>query len=48
MLVAAACIEAFWSSHHELPLKLRYGAGAAGWALLACYFIFAGRERKGR
>jgi uncharacterized membrane protein SpoIIM required for sporulation len=43
MLVLAAVIEAFWSSRHQLPQPLRYGAGAAGWALLFCYFLFSGR-----
>ena len=47
MLVIAAAIEAFWSSRHELPIALRYGAGFAGWALVLFYFIFAGRERNG-
>jgi uncharacterized membrane protein SpoIIM required for sporulation len=45
MLVVAAAIEAFWSSRHELPVNLRYGAGVAGWILLALYFAFAGRRR---
>ena len=48
MLVVAACIEAFWSSRHELSSYLRYGVGAAGWALVILYFIFAGREWKDR
>ncbi|MCL2069579.1 MAG: stage II sporulation protein M [Treponema sp.] len=43
MLVLAACIEAFWSSRHEFPPALRYGAGAAGWVLLVLYFVFTGR-----
>jgi uncharacterized membrane protein SpoIIM required for sporulation len=42
MLVIAAVLEAFWSSRHELPLPLRYGAGAAFWILLLLYFLFAG------
>ncbi|MCL2382295.1 MAG: stage II sporulation protein M [Treponema sp.] len=46
MLVLAAAIEAFWSSRHELPLALRYGAGAAGWVFVIFYFALAGRERK--
>ena len=46
MLVLAACIEAFWSSRHELPLSLRYGAGAALWALVIFYFVFAGRGKR--
>ena len=46
MLVVAACIEAFWSSRHQFPAALRYGAGAAGWVFLILYFVFAGREQK--
>jgi uncharacterized membrane protein SpoIIM required for sporulation len=45
MLVAAAIIEAFWSSRHEFPLPLRIGAGAGIWILLLLYFLFAGRRR---
>jgi len=45
MLVVAASIEAFWSSHHEFPPALRYGAGAAGWVFVIFYFVFAGRGR---
>jgi uncharacterized membrane protein SpoIIM required for sporulation len=48
MLVAAACIEAFWSSRHEFPPALRYGAGAAGWALVIVFFLFAGRKKHER
>ena len=48
MLVLAAVVEAFWSSRHEFPIALRYGAGAAGWLLVLLYFAFAGRERKQR
>ena len=44
MLIVAACIEAFWSSHHEFPPALRYGAGIAAWALVIIYFVFAGRR----
>jgi uncharacterized membrane protein SpoIIM required for sporulation len=46
MLVIAAAIEAFWSSRHEFPLTLRYGAGAFCWLLVIFYFLFAGREKK--
>ena len=46
MLVAAAAIEAFWSSRHEFSLALRYGSGAALWLFVIFYFAFAGRERK--
>jgi uncharacterized membrane protein SpoIIM required for sporulation len=45
MLLVAACIEAFWSSRHELPPVTRYTAGITGWVLVIFYFIFAGRER---
>ena len=46
MLVLAACIEAFWSSRHELSAVMRYGVGAAGWFALFLYFAFAGRSLK--
>jgi uncharacterized membrane protein SpoIIM required for sporulation len=46
MLAAAAVIEAFWSSRHELPVRLRLGAGAALWVLLLLYFLFCGRGRE--
>ena len=45
MLVVAACIEAFWSSRHMLPLRLRYGVGVFCWVLVILYFVFAGREK---
>ena len=48
MLFVAACIEAFWSSHHEFPPVLRYGAGIAGWVLVIFYFVFAGRRNEDR
>jgi len=47
MLFVAACIEAFWSSRHELPSVIRYGVGAAGWVLVILYFVFAGRRNAG-
>jgi uncharacterized membrane protein SpoIIM required for sporulation len=46
MLVVAASVEAFWSSRHELPLPLRYGAGGFSWLLVILYFLFSGREKK--
>jgi uncharacterized membrane protein SpoIIM required for sporulation len=46
LLVIAAAVEAFWSSRHQLPPALRYGAGIAGWALLGAYFLCAGRGKK--
>jgi uncharacterized membrane protein SpoIIM required for sporulation len=46
MLVVAACIEAFWSSRFTTPVYLRYGAGVAGWIMLAFYFVFVGRRNE--
>ena len=46
MLTAAAVIESFWSSRHQLPLRLRIGVGAGLWVLLLLYFLFAGRIRR--
>jgi len=48
MLVVAACIEAFWSSRFTTPVSVRYGTGAAGWVLLAFYFVFVGRKNEPR
>jgi uncharacterized membrane protein SpoIIM required for sporulation len=48
LLVIAAAVEAFWSSRHQLPLMVRYGAGIAGWVLVYAYFFFAGRKERGR
>jgi uncharacterized membrane protein SpoIIM required for sporulation len=44
MLVFAAVIEAFWSSRHEIPEQIRFGAGIAVILLLTLFFIFAGRR----
>jgi uncharacterized membrane protein SpoIIM required for sporulation len=44
MLVIAAAIEAFWSSRHTFPVRLRIGVGAALWVLLLLYFLFAGKK----
>jgi len=46
MLFIAAAIEAFWSSKHTFPLKLRIGAGIIVWLLVLSYFLFAGRAAK--
>ena len=46
LLFIAAVIEAFWSSQHQLPEIVRYGAGATGWISLFLYFIFAGRRKQ--
>ena len=45
MLFIAAIIEAFWSSRHEFPAPLRFGAGAAIWCLVLVYFLFSGRKK---
>lgn len=44
MLVLAAFVEAFWSSSTIFPSAVKYIAGAAGWAAVAAYFAFAGRD----
>jgi uncharacterized membrane protein SpoIIM required for sporulation len=44
LLLAAAVIEAFWSSRHEIPPPVHYGSGVLGYALLGAYFLFAGRR----
>lgn len=46
MLLAAAFVEAFWSSTRTLPVELKYAAGMAGWLLVAAYFLLAGRDRE--
>jgi uncharacterized membrane protein SpoIIM required for sporulation len=48
LLVIAAAIESFWSSRHQLPPLVRYGAGIAAWVLVYAYFFFAGRKSGGR
>jgi len=44
MLLIAAAIEAFWSPR-MLPLEIKYGVGAALWALVFSYLLLAGRSR---
>ena len=39
----AAVIEGFWSAQRIAP-ELKYGFGAAGWILVAGYFLLAGRS----
>jgi uncharacterized membrane protein SpoIIM required for sporulation len=48
MFLAAAFVEAFWSPLTEVPFNVKIAVGGAGWALLAAYFIFAGRARAAR
>ena len=45
MLVAAALIEAFWSSKPALPIELKLFVGAVLWLLVALYFGALGRRR---
>ena len=45
MLLAAAAIEAFWSSSTNLPRDVKIGVGIAGWVILTVYFLAAGRGR---
>lgn len=45
MIVAAAFIEAFWSSNTAIPHVVKYGVGASLLALTIGYFVFAGRSR---
>jgi uncharacterized membrane protein SpoIIM required for sporulation len=47
MLVAAAAVEAFWSSARWLEPAVKYGAGAVCWALVLAYLGWQGRAAKG-
>jgi uncharacterized membrane protein SpoIIM required for sporulation len=44
MIMAAAVVEAFWSASQFLPAGLKIATGLVGWALLALFFLFAGRS----
>jgi uncharacterized membrane protein SpoIIM required for sporulation len=46
LLVAAAALEAFWSSRQAVPVPVKYGVGAANWILIFAYFILSGRKDK--
>jgi hypothetical protein len=48
MFFAAAFVEAFWSPLTEFGLQTKIGVGLALWAMLAAYFLFAGRARAAR
>ena len=43
MFGLAAFVEAFWSPLTAVPFSVKIAAGIAGWALLVCYFLLAGR-----
>ncbi|VVO78335.1 stage II sporulation protein M [Pseudomonas fluorescens] len=45
LLLIAAFIEAYWSSMTAPKLMTKYLVGAALWALVATYLLFAGRAR---
>lgn len=44
MLVAAAFVEAFWSSTTWPPVQTKYAVGAFLWFLLGLYLLFMGRN----
>jgi uncharacterized membrane protein SpoIIM required for sporulation len=44
LLLAAAFVEAFWSSTTSLPAVVRYGAGALLWAAFLTYVLLGGRR----
>lgn len=45
MLVAAAFLEAFWSSSTELPVIVKYSVGSFFWLLVIMYCLFMGKRR---
>jgi uncharacterized membrane protein SpoIIM required for sporulation len=45
MLLAAAFIEAFWSSIGWIPAVVKYSVGGALWALVLAWLWFGGRDR---
>jgi uncharacterized membrane protein SpoIIM required for sporulation len=45
MTIAAAVIEAYWSSRVSIPFGVKIGFGAMMWAILLAYLAFGGRER---
>jgi uncharacterized membrane protein SpoIIM required for sporulation len=46
LLMVAAAIEAFWSSARWVAPAVKYGVGAACWALVLAYLAFQGRPRR--
>jgi uncharacterized membrane protein SpoIIM required for sporulation len=44
-LLIAAFIEAYWSAKTTVTPLTKYAVGAALWALVAMYLLFAGRTR---
>jgi uncharacterized membrane protein SpoIIM required for sporulation len=45
LLVVAAAVEAFWSSARWIEPEVKYGVGAACWALVIAYLVWQGRPR---
>ena len=45
MLLVAAALEAFWSSAGWIAPAVKYGVGAACWALVLAYLVLQGRPR---
>lgn len=48
LLLIAAAVEAFWSSARWVTPAVKYGAGAACWALVLAYLGWQGRPRAGQ
>lgn len=48
MLVIAAAVEAFWSSARWVAPSVKYGVGAACWALVLAYLFLQGRGMPGK
>ena len=46
MLLTAAALEAFWSSARWVAPQVKYGVGAACWALVIAYLGWQGRPRR--
>lgn len=46
MLLAAAFVEAFWSSKVSIEPQIKYAVGIVMWVLLAAYFLLLGRGSK--
>jgi uncharacterized membrane protein SpoIIM required for sporulation len=47
MLLTAAALEAFWSSAGWIEPGMKYGVGAACWAVVIAYLALQGRSRPG-
>lgn len=45
LLLAAAAVEAFWSSARWIAPAVKYGVGGACWVLVLAYLGWQGRPR---